>query len=70
LGGRDPARQRRCIAARPVGNAFTQKRTDTVTGGSDLYGLGTLTLGDFKSRVSASAHKPATSSRWENRRAT
>jgi hypothetical protein len=25
----------------PQGNAFTQKRTDTVTGGSDLYGLGT-----------------------------
>jgi len=26
----------------PQGNAFTQKRTDNVTGGSDLYGLGTL----------------------------
>jgi hypothetical protein len=26
----------------PLGNTITEKRTDTVTGGSDLYGLGTL----------------------------
>jgi len=31
---------------RPGGNTFTQKRTDTVTGGSDLYGLGTLKWND------------------------
>jgi len=26
----------------PLGNTFTEKQTDTVTGGSDVYGLGTL----------------------------
>jgi hypothetical protein len=26
----------------PQGNTFTRRRTDTVTGGSDIYGLGTL----------------------------
>jgi hypothetical protein len=35
----------------PQGNTVTAKRTDTVTGGSDLYGLGTLKWNDGNSNT-------------------